>query len=91
VHTPYHCFARTAAAMPGKDFLGHRPVAGGTAGDFRFETYGQALEETAAIGVFLAQLGLAPGATVGIFAMNRPEWTKSADAPPVRRGPRAVY
>ncbi|KAK9816781.1 hypothetical protein WJX72_005028 [[Myrmecia] bisecta] len=56
-------------------FLGQRTVdSKGHAGPYKWMTYGEAGEARTNIGSGLLHLGLAPGATVGLYSINCRDW-----------------
>mmetsp|Transcript_16852 Transcript_16852/g.42513 ORF Transcript_16852/g.42513 Transcript_16852/m.42513 type:complete len:811 (-) Transcript_16852:294-2726(-) len=84
VNTVWHVFLRTCAKFPQRQFLGHRAyLPQGGRGDYTWETYESAKAHVAKIaqgltGVCgLTSQGQGPQqARVGIYSINRPEWTK---------------
>lgn len=55
-------------------YLGTRIRVDGTIGDYKWMTYGEAGTARTAIGSGLHYYGLQPGARVGLYFINRPEW-----------------
>jgi len=84
VNTVWHVFLRTCSKFAQREFLGHRAyLAGGARGEYQWETYGSAKAHVDQIaqgltGVCgLVSQGQGPSqARVGIYSVNRPEWTK---------------
>jgi len=86
VDTPLKCFLRTAERSPENKFLGER-VRGpdGARGAYAFESYGDVRRDVRIIADGLRNLGVASGDAavgeaqmrVGVFSVNRPEWTLS--------------
>uniref|UniRef100_A0A0E0F9H6 Long-chain-fatty-acid--CoA ligase n=1 Tax=Oryza meridionalis TaxID=40149 RepID=A0A0E0F9H6_9ORYZ len=56
-------------------YLGTRVCADGTVGDYKWMTYGEASTSRTAIGSGLIYHGIPEGARVGLYFINRPEWT----------------
>uniref|UniRef100_A0A8R7U6J1 4-coumarate--CoA ligase n=2 Tax=Triticum urartu TaxID=4572 RepID=A0A8R7U6J1_TRIUA len=56
-------------------YLGTRVHADGTIGDYKWMTYGEAGTSRTAIGSGLICHGIPKGARVGLYFINRPEWT----------------
>uniref|UniRef100_M8ATS5 4-coumarate--CoA ligase n=1 Tax=Aegilops tauschii TaxID=37682 RepID=M8ATS5_AEGTA len=56
-------------------YLGTRVHSDGTIGDYKWMTYGEAGTSRAAIGSGLICHGIPKGARVGLYFINRPEWT----------------
>uniref|UniRef100_A0A0D9XWV0 Long-chain-fatty-acid--CoA ligase n=1 Tax=Leersia perrieri TaxID=77586 RepID=A0A0D9XWV0_9ORYZ len=56
-------------------YLGTRVCADGTVGDYKWMTYGEASTERTAIGSGLIYHGIPEGARIGLYFINRPEWT----------------
>ncbi|KAK4378964.1 hypothetical protein RND71_000826 [Anisodus tanguticus] len=55
-------------------YLGSRIRVDGTVGEYKWMTYGEAGTARTAIGSGLHYYGLQPGARVGLYFINRPEW-----------------
>ncbi|XP_055816745.1 long chain acyl-CoA synthetase 6, peroxisomal-like [Solanum dulcamara] len=55
-------------------YLGSRIRVDGTVGEYKWMTYGEAGTARTAIGSGLHHYGLQPGARVGLYFINRPEW-----------------
>ncbi|XP_060219148.1 long chain acyl-CoA synthetase 6, peroxisomal-like [Lycium barbarum] len=55
-------------------YLGSRIRIDGTIGEYKWMTYGEAGTARTAIGSGLHYYGLQPGARVGLYFINRPEW-----------------
>ncbi|XP_062182635.1 long chain acyl-CoA synthetase 6, peroxisomal-like isoform X2 [Phragmites australis] len=55
-------------------YLGTRIGADGTAGDYKWMTYGEASTSRTAIGSGLIYHGIPEGACIGLYFINRPEW-----------------
>ncbi|KAF9322615.1 hypothetical protein BGZ91_004183, partial [Linnemannia elongata] len=77
VTTLYENFLEGAHRSEGKEFLGHRPIVNGAPQGYEWQTYDKVKERVTAFGAGLSHLGLAPTGKLGIFAINRPEWTMS--------------
>ncbi|XP_006664333.1 long chain acyl-CoA synthetase 6, peroxisomal [Oryza brachyantha] len=56
-------------------YLGTRVCADGTVGDYKWMTYGEASTNRTAIGSGLIYHGIPQGACIGLYFINRPEWT----------------
>ncbi|KAF0911615.1 hypothetical protein E2562_011232 [Oryza meyeriana var. granulata] len=56
-------------------YLGTRVGADGTVGDYKWMTYGEASTNRIAIGSGLIYHGIPEGARIGLYFINRPEWT----------------
>ncbi|KAM3312230.1 hypothetical protein ACQJBY_032295 [Aegilops geniculata] len=56
-------------------YLGTRVHSDGTIGDYKWMTYGEAGTSRTAIGSGLICHGIPKGARVGLYFINRPEWT----------------
>ncbi|EPS73036.1 hypothetical protein M569_01718, partial [Genlisea aurea] len=55
-------------------YLGTRVRIDGTVGEYKWMTYGEISSARTAIGSGLYQMGIKPGACIGIYFINRPEW-----------------
>ncbi|KAG8089095.1 hypothetical protein GUJ93_ZPchr0011g27568 [Zizania palustris] len=55
-------------------YLGTRVCADGTAGDYKWMTYGEASTNRTAVGSALIYHGIPEGARIGLYFINRPEW-----------------
>ncbi|KAL2490534.1 Long chain acyl-CoA synthetase 7 [Abeliophyllum distichum] len=55
-------------------YLGTRIRIDGTIGEYKWMTYGEAGTARSALGSGLRHYGLQPGACVGLYFINRPEW-----------------
>ncbi|KAL2468540.1 Long chain acyl-CoA synthetase 7 [Forsythia ovata] len=55
-------------------YLGTRIRIDGTIGEYKWMTYGEAGTARSALGSGLRHYGLQPGACVGVYFINRPEW-----------------
>ena len=84
VNTAFHVLARSAAKFPSNRYLGHREyLAGGQRGDYKWETYSEVYGDVIDLGLGLSCFcGLTSGpsgegqARLGMYGINRPEWTK---------------
>uniref|UniRef100_A0A0E0BNV3 Long-chain-fatty-acid--CoA ligase n=1 Tax=Oryza glumipatula TaxID=40148 RepID=A0A0E0BNV3_9ORYZ len=56
-------------------YLGTRVCVDGTVGDYKWMTYGEASTSRTAIGSGLIYHGIPEGARIGLYFINRPEWT----------------
>ncbi|WOL16180.1 long chain acyl-CoA synthetase 6, peroxisomal-like isoform X1 [Canna indica] len=56
-------------------YLGSRIRPDGTVGEYKWITYGEAGTSRSAIGSGLVHHGIPKGATIGLYFINRPEWT----------------
>ncbi|KAF9131551.1 Long chain acyl-CoA synthetase 7 peroxisomal [Mortierella sp. 14UC] len=77
VSTLYENFLEGVHRSQGKEFLGHRPIVNGAPQGYEWQTYDKVKERVTAFGAGLSHLGLAASGKLGIFAINRPEWTMS--------------
>ncbi|KAK3844177.1 MAG: hypothetical protein J3R72DRAFT_439074 [Linnemannia gamsii] len=77
VTTLYENFLEGVHRSQGKEFLGHRPIVNGTLQGYEWQTYDKVQERVTAFGAGLSHVGLAATGKLGIFAINRPEWTMS--------------
>lgn len=56
-------------------YLGIRELLpDGTRGQYKWQTYTEAADARSALGSGLLYHGIAPGSTVGLYSVNRPEW-----------------
>ncbi|KQJ92332.1 long chain acyl-CoA synthetase 6, peroxisomal isoform X2 [Brachypodium distachyon] len=55
-------------------YLGTRLSANGAVGEYKWMTYGEASTSRTAIGSGLIYHGIAEGARIGLYFINRPEW-----------------
>ena len=83
VKTSYENFQNSRRKFPQKPFLGHRPIANGTAGPYVWSTYEEVGKRADNFGSGLVRLGLCPPlkdeevrnrGMLGIYSKNRPEW-----------------
>ncbi|KAG0293702.1 Long chain acyl-CoA synthetase 7 peroxisomal [Linnemannia gamsii] len=77
VTTLYENFLEGVHRSQGKEFLGHRPIVNGALQGYEWQTYDKVKERVTAFGAGLFHLGLVATGKLGIFAINRPEWTMS--------------
>lgn len=49
-------------------------LADGKRGQYQWQTYAEAADARSALGSGLLYHGIAPGSTVGLYSVNRPEW-----------------
>mmetsp|Transcript_42804 Transcript_42804/g.67087 ORF Transcript_42804/g.67087 Transcript_42804/m.67087 type:complete len:717 (-) Transcript_42804:219-2369(-) len=83
-NTPCHVLQKASTNFATRSFLGHREyLPGGARGDYQWQNYKSVTEDVAAWGTGLVKLcGLTSSgsgekqARLGIYAINRPEWTK---------------
>lgn len=65
----------TASAFVQIPYLGIRELlADGKRGQYKWQTYAEAADARSALGSGLLYHGIAPGSTVGLYSVNRPEW-----------------
>ncbi|KAG6430355.1 hypothetical protein SASPL_108420 [Salvia splendens] len=67
-------FVHSVESFQDYKYLGTRIRIDGTVGDYKWMTYGEAGTARSAIGSGLRHHGLQPGACVGLYFINRPEW-----------------
>jgi long-chain acyl-CoA synthetase len=60
-----------------RNFLGHRAMNGGVAGDYQWQSYNQVFARMKNVGYSLVDRGYKPGSNIGLFSINRPEWVIS--------------
>ncbi|XP_044483371.1 long chain acyl-CoA synthetase 7, peroxisomal [Mangifera indica] len=74
IGTLHDNFIRTVETYPDYKYLGTRVRVDGTAGEYKWMTYGEASTARQAIGSGLQHYGLMKGVCVGLYFINRPEW-----------------
>eukprot|EP00047_Mylnosiga_fluctuans_P017984 m.66010 g.66010 ORF g.66010 m.66010 type:complete len:695 (-) comp7368_c1_seq2:51-2135(-) len=73
----FKIFERATKLYGDVNFLGEREVLeDNTRGEFLWETYGEVAPQVGALAAAMHKM-LAPGGRVGVFSINRPEWTKT--------------
>jgi len=86
INTASHAFERASTKFKDRDFLGHRVYNDdGTRGEYTFQSFASCWTDCVKYGVaFRELLGLKSGsgsgdaqARIGIYSINRPEWTKT--------------
>jgi long-chain acyl-CoA synthetase len=74
--TIYEVFLRGYSMSKDRNCLGVRSRnPDGTAGAYVWQSYQTVLDRIHAFGAGVRHLGVAPGAHMGIYSINRPEWT----------------
>ncbi|KAL1549599.1 Long chain acyl-CoA synthetase 7 peroxisomal, variant 2 [Salvia divinorum] len=74
IGTLHDIFVHSVESFQDCKYLGTRIRIDGTVGDYKWMTYGEAGTARSAIGSGLRHHGLQPGACVGLYFINRPEW-----------------
>nr|AIU99507.1 Long-Chain Acyl-CoA Synthetase [Salvia miltiorrhiza] len=74
IGTLHDIFVHSVESFQDYKYLGTRIRIDGTVGDYKWMTYGEAGTARSAIGSGLHHHGLQPGACVGLYFINRPEW-----------------
>mmetsp|Transcript_17619 Transcript_17619/g.42461 ORF Transcript_17619/g.42461 Transcript_17619/m.42461 type:complete len:828 (-) Transcript_17619:341-2824(-) len=88
VNTAFHVLQRSASKFPARPYLGHRAyLVDGKRGDYLWQSYADVYKDVLDYGLGLAAVcGLRSGASgesqarLGIYGINRPEWTKLMNA-----------
>ncbi|KAJ1962405.1 medium-chain fatty acid-CoA ligase faa2 [Dispira parvispora] len=80
VNSLHDSFRRGAQAAGDRPFLGHRKAINGKAGEYVWETYNQVYERSKNFGAGLCHLGMNAKKTLGLYSVNRPEWTIAEQA-----------
>ncbi|CAA2958868.1 long chain acyl- synthetase 6, peroxisomal-like [Olea europaea subsp. europaea] len=72
--TLHDIFVHAVETFQDYKYLGTRIRIDGTIGEYKWMTYGEAGTARSALGSGLRHYGLQPGACIGIYFINRPEW-----------------
>ncbi|XXQ39474.1 AMP-dependent synthetase/ligase domain-containing protein [Plasmodiophora brassicae] len=78
IRSLWQALAKTAARVPSNPAFGTRVFDDISNGDFKWQTYQEALDQSVAVGRGLVSRGLVAGNNVGLFAANRAEWMITA-------------
>ncbi|XP_077243632.1 long chain acyl-CoA synthetase 1-like [Tasmannia lanceolata] len=78
--TSWDAFSASMKKYPGNRMLGWREFIDGKAGPYLWKTYKEVYEEVLQIGSALRALGAEPGARVGIYGSNCPQWIVAMEA-----------
>ncbi|KAJ1654999.1 medium-chain fatty acid-CoA ligase faa2 [Dispira simplex] len=68
-------FRRATEAAGDHPFLGHRKTVNGKVGEYVWETYNQVYERSKNFGAGLRHLGMQAKNSLGLYSVNRPEWS----------------
>ncbi|KAM3290587.1 long chain acyl-CoA synthetase 6, peroxisomal isoform X1 [Capsicum chacoense] len=74
IGTVHDIFVNSVQTFQDYKYLGSRIRVDGTVGEYKWMTYGEAGTARTAIGSGFHYYGLQPGARVGLYFINRPEW-----------------
>ncbi|KAL3843960.1 hypothetical protein ACJIZ3_001363 [Penstemon smallii] len=74
IGTLHDNFVHAVESFQDYKYLGTRIRVDGTIGEYKWMTYGEAGTARSAVGSGLCHHGLQPGACVGLYFVNRPEW-----------------
>ncbi|KAJ4771909.1 Long-chain acyl-CoA synthetase 6 [Rhynchospora pubera] len=75
IRTLHDNFAYAAENFRDHRYLGTRVRDDGTVGEYKWMTYGEASTSRTAIGSSLVNRGIPQGSSIGLYFINRPEWT----------------
>lgn len=75
ITTLYDNLEHSIKQHPNVPYLGIRELLpDGTRGQYQWQTYAEVATARSALGSGLLYHGIAPGSTVGLYSVNRPEW-----------------
>ncbi|XP_021768691.1 long chain acyl-CoA synthetase 1-like [Chenopodium quinoa] len=80
VSTAWDSFRLSAEKYAGNNMLGWREMVSGKWGPYVWKTYKEVYEEVLNIGSALRACGAQPGAKVGIYGVNCPQWIMAMEA-----------
>lgn len=80
INTAWDSFRLAAEKYPENRMLGWRENVNGKFGPYVWKTYKQVYEEVLRIGSALRECGAEPGARVGIYGSNCPQWIVAMEA-----------
>eukprot|EP00262_Sarcandra_glabra_P017290 TRINITY_DN5870_c0_g2_i1.p1 TRINITY_DN5870_c0_g2~~TRINITY_DN5870_c0_g2_i1.p1 ORF type:complete len:695 (+),score=106.55 TRINITY_DN5870_c0_g2_i1:257-2341(+) len=75
IGTLHDNFVHAVETFPDFKYLGTRIRVDGTVGEYKWMTYGEAGTARSAIGSGLIYHGITKGACIGLYFINRPEWS----------------
>lgn len=78
--TAWDSFRFSAEKYPGNNMLGWREMVNGKWGPYAWKTYKDVYEEVLKIGSALRACGAQPGAKIGIYGGNCPQWIMAMEA-----------
>ncbi|XP_073066241.1 long chain acyl-CoA synthetase 1-like isoform X1 [Primulina eburnea] len=78
--TAWQIFRTSFERYPDNRMLGWRELVEGKWGPYKWKTYKEAYEETLLVGSALRAQGIEPGARVGIYGANCPQWIVAMEA-----------
>uniref|UniRef100_M1AI81 Long-chain-fatty-acid CoA ligase n=1 Tax=Solanum tuberosum TaxID=4113 RepID=M1AI81_SOLTU len=78
--TAWQLFRSAVEKYPGNRMLGWRDFKDGKWGSYNWKTYKEAYEETLQTGSALRAHGIEPGARIGIYGANCPQWIVAMEA-----------
>lgn len=74
INTSWDIFRTSVEKYPGNRMLGWREIVDGKVGPYAWKTYKQVYDEVLNIGSALRASGAEPGARIGVYGSNCPQW-----------------
>ncbi|RZC56135.1 hypothetical protein C5167_014996 [Papaver somniferum] len=74
INTSWDIFRTSVEKYPGNRMLGWREIIDGKVGPYAWKTYKEVYDEVLSIGSALRASGAEPGARIGIYGSNCPQW-----------------